>query len=123
MTLATEQLHAITNLGFKGGWLCMQVYACEIEEYMQELAQPYFERAGVAHKARNQVICVTPQRLQDGHRRGQLTGAHAGVQVEVVLGAASESIAKLAASGVRFDLAFLDADKTGYLGYYEQVPF
>jgi predicted O-methyltransferase YrrM len=42
-------------------------------------------------------------------------------QVEVVLGPASESIAKLAARGVRFDLAFLDADKTGYLGYYEQV--
>ena len=29
----------------------MQVYACEIEEYMEQLAQPFFERAGVAHKA------------------------------------------------------------------------
>jgi predicted O-methyltransferase YrrM len=28
----------------------MQVYACEIEEYMQEVAAPYFERAGVADK-------------------------------------------------------------------------
>ena len=37
------------------------------------------------------------------------------------MGPASESIAQLAARGVRFDLAFLDADKTGYLGYYEQV--
>jgi len=42
-------------------------------------------------------------------------------QVEVVLGPASESIEKLAARGVRFDLAFLDADKGGYLGYYQQA--
>lgn len=39
----------------------------------------------------------------------------------MVLGPASESIASLAAQGKRFDLAFLDADKTGYLGYYNQV--
>ena len=36
-------------------------------------------------------------------------------------GPASEGIASLAAQGVRFDLAFLDADKTGYLGYYKQA--
>ena len=42
-------------------------------------------------------------------------------QVEVVLGSAKDSIAQLAARGVRFDLAFLDADKGGYLGYYRQV--
>ncbi len=42
-------------------------------------------------------------------------------QVEVVLGPASESIERLAARGVRFDLAFLDADKGGYLGYYQQA--
>ena len=41
--------------------------------------------------------------------------------MEVVLGPASESIDKLAARGVRFDLAFLDADKGGYLGYYQQA--
>lgn len=38
-----------------------------------------------------------------------------------MVGAASEGIAKLAAQGKCFDLAFLDADKTGYLGYYKQV--
>lgn len=43
------------------------------------------------------------------------------VQIEVVLGPASDSIASLAARGMRFDLAFLDADKTGYMGYYKQV--
>lgn len=42
-------------------------------------------------------------------------------QVEVVLGSATDSITQLAARGVRFDLAFLDADKGGYLGYYRQV--
>lgn len=43
------------------------------------------------------------------------------MQVQIEVGPASESIAKLAAQGVRFDLAFIDADKTGYLGYYKQV--
>ena len=38
------------------------------------------------------------------------------------LGPASETLDTLAAEGKRFDLAFLDADKTGYLGYYKKVP-
>lgn len=42
-------------------------------------------------------------------------------QVDVVVGPASESLERLAARGVRFDLAFLDADKGGYLGYYRQA--
>ena len=37
------------------------------------------------------------------------------------MGPATEGISKLAAKGVRFDIAFLDADKTGYLGYYKQL--
>ncbi len=37
------------------------------------------------------------------------------------LGPASETLDTLAAEGKRFDLAFLDADKTGYLGYYKKV--
>ncbi len=43
------------------------------------------------------------------------------VQVDVRLGPASETLDRLAAEGKRFDLAFLDADKTGYLGYYKKV--
>ena len=42
-------------------------------------------------------------------------------QVDVRLGPASETLDRLAAEGKRFDLAFLDADKTGYLGYYKKV--
>ncbi len=42
-------------------------------------------------------------------------------QVEIVVGPANEGIKELAARGIRFDLAFLDADKTGYLGYYRQL--
>ncbi len=40
-----------------------------------------------------------------------------------MVGPASKGIAQLAAQGKRFDLAFLDADKTGYLSYYNQVLF
>lgn len=39
----------------------------------------------------------------------------------MVVGSADDSLRKLAERGVRFDLAFLDADKGGYLGYYNQV--
>ncbi|KAK9832615.1 hypothetical protein WJX81_003801 [Elliptochloris bilobata] len=68
-----------------------KVYALEIEEYMRDFSQPYFRRAGVDKK------------------------------VDVVVGPASDSLERLAALGVRFDLAFLDADKGGYLGYYKQL--
>lgn len=61
------------------------MYALEIEEYMQSFSEAAFNESGV------------------GERR------------EVLLGSASDSIGKLAARGVRFDIAFLDADKTGYL--------
>lgn len=43
------------------------------------------------------------------------------MQVSVVVGSADKGIEQLAKRGVRFDLAFLDADKGGYLGYYNQV--
>jgi NAD(P)-dependent dehydrogenase (short-subunit alcohol dehydrogenase family)/predicted O-methyltransferase YrrM len=68
-----------------------KVYCLEIEPYMQDFAQPAFKAAGVAS------------------------------QVEVVVGPASEGIDSLAKQGIRFDIAFLDADKTGYLGYYKQL--
>jgi len=48
--------------------------------------------------------------------------AEAGVadRIDVRIGAASESLAALPADMV-VDLAFIDADKTGYLGYIEQL--
>ena len=69
----------------------MQVYCLEIEPYMLELAKPKFEAAGVAD------------------------------QIEVLVGSATDSIEKLVKRAVCFDIAFLDADKTGYLGYYKQL--
>ena len=69
----------------------LQVYCLEIEPYMLELAQPKFEAAGVADR------------------------------IEVLVGSATDSIEKLLKQGVQFDIAFLDADKTGYLGYYKQL--
>ena len=42
-------------------------------------------------------------------------------QVSVVTGPADKGLATLAARGVRFDLAFLDADKGGYLDYFNRV--
>ena len=52
---------------------------------------------------------------------GQIAGEKLHVQIHVEVGPASEGMAHLAQQGVRWDLAFIDADKTGYLGYYNQV--
>lgn len=68
-----------------------KVYCLEIEPYMLELAQPKFDAAGVSK------------------------------QIEVLIGSATDSIEKLQKRGERFDIAFLDADKSGYLGYYKQL--
>ncbi|MEX1363768.1 MAG: class I SAM-dependent methyltransferase [Nannocystaceae bacterium] len=42
-----------------------------------------------------------------------------GAKIELRLGPAIETLQQLAADGARIDLLFLDADKTGYLDYYE----
>lgn len=42
-----------------------------------------------------------------------------GSKIEIKLGPAKESIAALAASGEQFDLVFIDADKSGYIDYWE----
>jgi len=49
--------------------------------------------------------------------------ARAGLadKVEIRVGPASESLAKMAGAEPPFDLAFIDADKDGYVGYLEQV--
>ena len=88
----TLALHARVNrMTYMGHMNLLQVYSLEIEPYMLELAQPKFEAAGVAD------------------------------QIEVLVGSATDSIEKLLKRGVCFDIAFLDADKTGYLGYYKQL--
>ena len=45
----------------------------------------------------------------------------AGERIEVAVGPAADTLARLAAEGRRFDLVFVDADKTGYAGYLEAV--
>ena len=42
-----------------------------------------------------------------------------GGRIELILGSAGESLDKLA--GEKFDFAFIDADKTGYPGYFDKV--
>ena len=68
-----------------------QVIALEIDPYLKEFARPQFEESGLAER------------------------------IEVLVGPASDSIAQLAKQGKTFDIAFIDADKTGYLGYYKQL--
>ncbi|MDT8914747.1 class I SAM-dependent methyltransferase [Amycolatopsis sp. PS_44_ISF1] len=44
-----------------------------------------------------------------------------GGRIEVRIGPAAATLAELGATGHRFDLVFLDADKAGYLGYLATV--
>ncbi len=44
-----------------------------------------------------------------------------GDKIELRLGPAIDSLAALASEGLEVDLAFLDADKTGYVDYYEAL--
>jgi caffeoyl-CoA O-methyltransferase len=62
---------------------------CDIDPVATAVARKYFERSPHGHK------------------------------IELRLGPASETIRALAAAGDRFDLLFLDADKQGYVDYYE----
>jgi O-methyltransferase len=69
-----------------------RLIACDISAEYTRIAQEYWARAGVADR------------------------------IDLRLAPASETLAALLAEGAAgsIDLAFIDADKTGYAGYYEQ---
>jgi predicted O-methyltransferase YrrM len=69
-----------------------RLVACDVSEEWTAIARAYWTRAGVDER------------------------------IELVLAPAAETLARLADSprAGRFDLAFLDADKEGQLGYYER---
>jgi caffeoyl-CoA O-methyltransferase len=68
-----------------------RLVTCDIDPVATAVARRYFDRSPHGHK------------------------------IELRLGPAIETIHELAAKGASFDLLFLDADKTGYLDYYEAV--
>ena len=53
--------------------------------------------------------------------RSMFQSSSAGSKIEVRVGPASETLEELEALGASFDLVFIDADKTGYAGYLEQL--
>lgn len=69
-----------------------RILACDVSDEYTRVAREYWQRAGVAHK------------------------------IELVLAPAAQTLAARIAAGESgsYDFAFIDADKTGYDGYYEQ---
>ena len=70
-----------------------RVVACDIDAEMAEFGRPYWREAGVEDR------------------------------IDLRIGPADEALAALIDGGAAgtYDFAFIDADKTGYAGYYEQV--
>ena len=69
-----------------------RILACDISDEYTQVARKYWQKAGVAQK------------------------------IELVLALAGETLAARIRAGETgaYDFAFIDADKTGYAGYYEQ---
>ncbi|BFZ64084.1 hypothetical protein YB2330_005222 [Saitoella coloradoensis] len=68
-----------------------KVYTCDIEPYMKTFSKPFFEKAGQDKKIE---VCIAP---------------------------AQDTLSELAKKGECFDLIFVDADKTGYLAYFQKI--
>lgn len=71
--------------------LRLQIVCLELEEYLKQFVTPFFEKAGQDHK------------------------------VDIRIGDAVCSMEKLAEENWKFDVVFLDANKTGYLTYYNLI--
>ena len=53
--------------------------------------------------------------------RQQFARTAAGAKIDLRVGAGADVLARLADEGLAFDLVFVDADKTGYLGYFRTL--
>jgi hypothetical protein len=74
------------------------------------------------HETVHSVVNTTSSRWDFWPFRYFFSSEIRNLQVHIEVGPANEGMKRLADQGVRWDLAFIDADKTGYLGYYNQVP-
>jgi predicted O-methyltransferase YrrM len=68
-----------------------RIVTCDLNEEWTQIAREYWQRAGVLHR------------------------------IELRIAPAAKTLALLESEGSSFDLAFLDADKTGYDAYYESA--
>lgn len=71
--------------------MLLQIVCLELEPYLDEFVRPFFGKASQDHK------------------------------LDIRIGDALGSMEELAAEGRTFDVVFLDANKTGYLSYYNLV--
>lgn len=68
-----------------------KIVALEIDAYLKDFVMPHMEKAGVGNK------------------------------VDIRTGPAKDTLKQLADQGESFDLIFIDADKSGYVGYFNTI--
>lgn len=96
---ASRALEIGTFTGYSALWIASALpdqgllIACDVNKEWTSIAQRYWKQAGVAHK------------------------------IDLRMGPASETLGALSSDPqiAPFDFAFIDADKVGYDGYYEQT--
>jgi predicted O-methyltransferase YrrM len=96
---ARNALEVGTFTGYSALWVALalpddgKLVACDVSEEWTDIGRPYWDEAGV------------------------------GGKIDLRIGRAALTLKQLEADGWRdrFDLAFIDADKLGYIGYYESA--
>ena len=83
------------------------------------LQQPRGRAGDAGGRARDR---LRHQPAVDAHRAALVEGGRRGAQVDLRLAPAADSLRALEAEGMagQVNMVFIDADKTGYAGYYEQ---
>ncbi|OAV43356.1 O-methyltransferase [Lewinella sp. 4G2] len=71
--------------------------------------------------ADGQLIACEYDAFAAGFAERHLRASPAGKKVSIRVGPASDTLDELVAEGQRFDLVFIDADKQGYLNYFQTL--
>jgi predicted O-methyltransferase YrrM len=107
----------------QGAWLGWLVTALGVERAIEIGTFGGYSAAAIAESLpeSGQLLCceINPDYAQFARQAWQQAGLSAKIKCEVA--PALDTLAQLTLRGDQFDLAFIDADKTNYLAYYQRL--